>query len=353
VTKRNTIALIALGVMVLCMAVGASAMPALHDVRPGYGVTAIGWLSDYHPPLKGTPGDTRVYYLDSGKPGATVYVQGGTHGNEPAGIIAATILVERAIPTAGRLIVVPYGNNANIDYNDQYRLDVPPYFTIEVEGGVPRTFRYGSRRTNPAYEAQPDPEVYVTLDGGVHDGAEIRNLNRVHPGKPDGTLTEQIAYAINRLLIEEKVDVAIDLHEAGVGDRLENVLVAHQRAFMAGVYAVLNLSAQGLHFTLEPSRPEFRGLSHREWGDHTPALAFLTETGNPGQTSEYENPDIVNDPKNPLHERVGRQLALIRAVLDATAQLGLPPMTYEGVPTYADLVRDGLGPWLNAPTAQP
>src|SRR5690606_39327425 len=140
-----------------------------------------------------------------------------------------------------------------------------------------------------------------------HDGAEIRNLNRVHPGKPDGTLTEQIAYAINRLLSEEKVDVAIDLHEAGVGDRLENVLVAHQRAFMAGVYAGLNLSAQGLHFTLEPSRPEFRGLSHRERGDHTPAPALRTETRSPGQTTESENPAPVNDPKHPPPTRSGRQ----------------------------------------------
>ena len=354
VARRIAAAVLALGVLLLGTALSSHAQtPAFHDIRPGYGVTAVGWLSDYHPALKGTPGDSRVYYLDSGVPGATVYVQGGTHGNEIAGVVAATILVERAIPTAGRLIVVPHGNNANVDYNDGYRLDVPSYITLEVEGGVPRTFRYGSRRTNPAYEANPDPEVYVSPDGGVHEGNEIRNLNRVHPGKADGTLTEQISYAIVQLLIQENVDIAFDLHEASVGSRLANTLVAHERAMEPAVYAILDLSGQGLHFNLEQSRPEFRGLSHREWGDHTKALAFLTETPNPGQTPGVPNQDPVNDPVNPLYDRVGRQLAAIRAVLDATELLGLPPMTYEGVPTYADLIRDGIGPWLNTPTARP
>src|SRR5690606_2337406 len=195
---------------------------------------------------------------------------------------AAIILVELAIPTAGRLIVVPYGNNANIDYNDGYRDDVPSSFTVEVEGGLQRELRYGSRRTHPAYESQPDPEVYVTPDGGVHEGEESRNLSRVHPGKPGRTLTEQSAYAIRRLLIEENVAVACDLHEAGVTSRPANPLVVHPKGMDAAVFAILDLSAQGIHINLEPSREEFRGLSHREWGDHSQALSFLTETANPG-----------------------------------------------------------------------
>jgi len=353
VAKRTSIALIALGILVFSAAAGACAAPALHDIRPGYGVTAIGWLSDYHPPLKGTPGDSRVYYLDSGVPGATVYVQGGTHGAEIAGVLAATILVERAIPTVGRLIVVPHANNANVDYKDGSIPDAPSWITVEVEGGAPRSFRYGSRRTNPAYELQPDPEVYVSPSGGQYPGNEMRNLDRVHPGRPDGALTEQIAYAIFRLLVEENVDVAFDLHEAQVTSGIANTLIAHPRAMEAAVLAILDLSMQGLNFSLEQSRDEYRGLSHWEWGNNTRALPFLIETPNPGQTTHLSNRDPVNDPVNPLHHRVGKQLALIRAVLDATALLGMPPMLYEGVPTYADLVRDGLGPWLNAPTARP
>src|SRR5690625_2327944 len=116
------------------LSLGAFAQsPALHDIRPGYGVTGIGWLSDYHPALKGTPGDTRVYYLDSGVPGGTVYVQGGTHGNEIAGVIAAVVLVEKAVPTTGKLIVVPHGNNANVDYNDGSFSDVPETFELDAK----------------------------------------------------------------------------------------------------------------------------------------------------------------------------------------------------------------------------
>lgn len=203
--------------------------PAFHDIRPGYGVTQIAWLSDYHPPLRGTPGDTRVYILDSGIPGGTAAILGGTHGNEISGVMAATVLVERAVPTKGRLIVIPHANNANVDYDDGFRSDVPAWFSVTTPEGVERIFRYGARRTNPAYETAPDPLSYSREDGAVYAGNEIRNLNRVHPGVPDGTLTEQIAYGIVQLLRHEAVDVAFDLHEAGVRSRIANTLVAHPR----------------------------------------------------------------------------------------------------------------------------
>lgn len=324
------------------------AQTPFHDIRPGKGVTKVGWLSDYHPPLRGTPGDTRVYTLDSGRPGGTAVIVAGTHGNEIAGIIAAAVFVERAKPTAGRLIVVPHANNANTDYQDGTFSGAPEFIVITTDQGVPRTFRYGSRRTNPLYETKPDPVVYERPDGEAHEGFEIRNLNRVHPGVPDGSLTEQIAYGLLQLLLREGADVAMDLHEAHVDSPIANTVVAHQRALETAAVAVLDLSAQGLHFNLEPSRQEFRGLSHREWGDHTPALALLTETPNPGQSDENPFPDIVAHPDYPLHDRVGRQLALVRAVLDAATELSLmEPVHYRGVPDYAEMVTTGLGPWLN------
>src|SRR5690606_22745427 len=74
------------------------------------------------------------------------------------------------------------------------------------------------------------------------------------------------------------------------------------------VLAILDLSMQGLNFSLEQSRDEYRGLSHWEWGNNTRALPFLIETPNPGQTTHLSNRDPVNDPVNPLHHRVGKQL---------------------------------------------
>src|SRR5712675_1867539 len=45
-----------------------------------------------------------------------------------------------------------------------------------------------------------------------------KNLNRVYPGKPDGTVSERIAFAITREVIDE-CDVLLDLH-CGDGNEL-------------------------------------------------------------------------------------------------------------------------------------
>ena len=54
----------------------------------GPGVTKVVKLGDYFPGIKDTINDCNVYVLDSGKPGATVMVIGGTHPEEPAGVLA-------------------------------------------------------------------------------------------------------------------------------------------------------------------------------------------------------------------------------------------------------------------------
>ena len=43
-------------------------------------------LSEWEPGLKGTNADTPVYIQEGEKPGGTVYIQGGIHANEPAGL---------------------------------------------------------------------------------------------------------------------------------------------------------------------------------------------------------------------------------------------------------------------------
>ena len=58
-------------------------------IYPGPGVTEVKLLSDYYPALQGTAADTEVYVLDSGVPGGSMLVLGGTHPNEPSGVVAA------------------------------------------------------------------------------------------------------------------------------------------------------------------------------------------------------------------------------------------------------------------------
>ena len=77
------------------------------DIRPGAGVTGQHKLSDYFAPLKDTNLDTDVFILDSGQPGATGLLIGGTHGNELAGSVAALVALENSVVTAGKLIVIP------------------------------------------------------------------------------------------------------------------------------------------------------------------------------------------------------------------------------------------------------
>ena len=117
----------------------------IHDVRAGAGVTTDRRLSAYLPSLAGTPGDTAVYVFEGKEPGGTAVVLGGTHGNEIAGIMAATLLVERARVVRGRLIVIPHANNSAVSYTDPQRPG-PEWIDVTTASGE-RRFKYGARRT--------------------------------------------------------------------------------------------------------------------------------------------------------------------------------------------------------------
>jgi len=323
--------------------------PAVHDIRPGPGVTAVKMLSEYAPGLAGTPGDTRVYVLDGKEPGATVFVAGGTHGNEIAGIVAAVVLVERARVARGRLLVVPHANNSAITDVDPERPG-PPSIAVATPGGE-RRFLYGSRRTKLAHQGAPDPAIYRHPNPKADEdlpGTEARNLNRAYPGSADGTLTQRMAYAVMQVLERERAAVAFDFHEAGPESRLAWMIVANPKNLETAAVAILDLEAQGLSMKLEPSSETFRGLSHREWGDATAAQAYLFETPSPSMADDTKGVDFVNDPRLPLARRVGGQLASFSAVL-AAYNADAPPDARAiclDVPTMAEVEKAGVGAFL-------
>lgn len=305
--------------LLIAVAVGVTAadvFPTSHDIRPGYGVTDVRWLSDWLPALKDTPGDTPVYVLQGEAGGGRALILGGTHANEPAGIMAAILLVERAEMVQGTLYVIPHANNSAIRFNTGvYNRTSPQRFELTTSSGEVRSFRYGDRRTQPE-DQEPDPDVFVHYPSGMElDGDEARNLNRNHPGLADGTLTQQISYALFELVNNESVDVVVDMHEASLTSSLANTLVSHPRALDIAAFAVLDLEMEGLVLKQEVSREEYFGLSHREFGDQTDAFAFLIESPNPGQEAGIENPDVVSDPRSPLSDRVYLQLRTIEALL--------------------------------------
>ncbi len=315
---------------------------AVHDVRPGPGVK-IKALSDYFPGVAHTPGDTAVYILEGSEPGGTVFVAGGTHAGEIAGSLAAIGLIERAKVRRGRLIVIPYANNSAITYPDPKRPGSPKTFEIKTASGT-RTFKIGARLTKPEHQGEPDPPGEEAPSPEYAADNLSRNLDRQYPGKADGNLTQRIAFAIVTLIKKENVDLAFDLHEAPPGSRLAMMIVANPKNSELAAEAVLALEAKGLAMKLEESSRDFRGLSHREWGDATSAKAFLFETPNPAFLKEAPG-DPVNDREWPLARRVGIHIETLLAIIDAYngGATSTRQVEISDLPGLGELMKSGLG----------
>lgn len=337
---------------------------------PGPGVTEIKKLSEYFPGIAGTAVDTDVYILEGQEPGGTMFILGGTHPNELSGVLASTILIEKAVLKQGRLIIIPHGNQSAFTATHPGEA-YPSRYTIETEGGE-RWFRFGDRWTNPVHQ-WPDPEAYTHYPSGqIQSLFDIRNLNRCFPGRPNGGLTEKLAFAITSLIREEKADVSLDMHEAEPMYPIINTIVAHERAMDVGIITAMNMSAfYDITIGNEPSPQNLHGLSHREWGDHTDTLALLAETGNPvqdpsrGRTNEallLEGKDefmlkaseegllfVPYDESGlPIEIRVGRQLTTIQEILNSYNEMLMgEPIVAENIPAYSDIVDRGVGAFLN------
>lgn len=338
------------------------------EIIKGPGVTAIRQLSDYLPDLRGTRGDTELYILEGKEEGGTALVMGGTHPNEPAGHVAAIALIENAKVRAGRMIILPRANGSGFTHNDPQEA-APNRFSIDTPTGK-RWFRYGSRSTSPM-DQWPDPDIKLHHPSGqTLSGNQTRNLNRVFPGRRDGSYTERIAFAITELIKREKVGLVIDLHEASPEYPVINAIVAHEKAMPLASLVVMNLEMRGIKIGLEPSPSNLRGLTHRELGDHTEALAVLMETTNPsqGRLRGRTNAELVVSGKDrmylkaygmgrlavefdekghPLTERVARHLAGIEEFLKAYSEMDpSKAILVEGIPSPEEITTVGLGKFL-------
>ncbi len=364
--------------LVICLAaLAASAASALRFLEhrkpeplvPGPGVTGIRLLSEWLPDLGGTPGDTEVYVLEGTREGGSVLVLGGTHPNEPSSFLAAVLLIENAEVGAGTLYVIPRANASGFTHNDPQE-GAPERYSIALPDGSARTFRYGSRATNPVHQ-WPDPDVYIhAASGQALSGNETRNLNRGYPGRRDGTLTERVCLGITELIRAERISLTIDLHEASPEYPVINAIVAHERAMPLASQVVLGLEFLDVKIGLEPSPKNLRGLTHRELGDATETLAVLMETANPsqgrlrGRTDEAlvltgRDPYYVKAQKlgrlyvpfdergHPIEERVARHLAAISEFAFALS-LEDPARAVElaDVPEYGELLEKGIGAFL-------
>jgi predicted deacylase len=204
----------AAAVVSLAVASSLASVAAAQDVLSVGGVSArrgeaaSGWLVVPDAADAGTR--IPVSVVHGARPGPVLALVAGTHGYEYTSILALPRVRARLDPArmSGSVILVHMAN--------------PPTF-------------YGRR-------------IYYGPDG--------KNLNRMYPGKPDGTVSERIAHAITR----EVVDKATHLADMHCGDGNESLrpysytTVTGQKPLDDDIRAMA--LAFGLdHIVLERSRP--------------------------------------------------------------------------------------------------
>ena len=376
--KHHLTGLLALGLAVVIMILtGKNFLEVRELPLPMWGpsVTEVKMLSDWFPGLKGTGGDTQVYILKGQEDGGKMLILGGTHSNEVSGYMSAFTYIENAIVDKGTVFVIPYANHSAMTHNDPGEGNIQT-FTLQTKSGF-RTFRYGSRATNPV-DQWPDPDVYTHYPSGQKlSGSETRNINRGYPGRPDGNLTEKMAYGIAELIRQEDINLEFDLHEASPEYPVINATVAHQRAMPIASEGCINLLMEGIEMSLEQSPTNFHGLTHRELGDYTNTYAILMETANASQgrlrgksglvqalggvDKAYEVseglgmlyvPWTVNGYLgHPIEERCGRHLQGIYEYSQAYNSYAEPgkEVEYHNVPGYQELFIDADPAMLGGP----
>lgn len=340
------------------------------------GLTEMRMLSEWEPSLKGTYGDTPVFFYDSGVEGATVLYVGGTHPYEPAGSLSAYVLLENIKVDKGRVIIIPQANRSATTLG-MLGNAYPSWYEVETDWGTVK-FKNGDRWANPL-DSWPDPFTYVHYPSNIQlTYQDIRNVNRAYPGRKNGMLIERVCYAIMEVIRNEHVDMAIDTHEAAVMYPVVETYVAHDRALDIAMMASMSLSADKFYMKCEASPKNLRGLSHREWGDFSDTLAVLMETPQPftdwivgpmTKTLQTEGKDEFlntaakhgltyvdyNDEfGSPMRYRVGRHLAGAKEVIEWMKTMMPEKQIEVSWPTYEDLMEKDCGYFLHNPeTADP
>jgi len=341
-------------------------------VVAGPGVTKVAKLSDYTEGLKGTAADTNVFYLEGKEEGGKIFIIANTHSNEPAAILTALIFVENAVVDKGTLIIIPEFNNSagrNTRPGDGY----PLYYEIPTDWGS-KKFRMGNRDASPL-DQWPDPDVYVHYpDKQLLSFLDVRNTNRTWPGRPDGPLMERVTYGAMQIMRSEKVDIAVDIHGAETMFPVTNCIVAPEKSIRIATMTSLTVKArEKFDNHVEPSPSGFRGLSHREIGDHSDTLPFLLEAPLPflDQPTGPKTVDLLLDGKDPfllslskkkklfvpydetgwpMEKRVGQHCSVILEIIrQFSRKFPDKAIKLRNVPRYADVVKNGVGHYYRDP----
>src|SRR5436305_1275542 len=224
--------------------------------------------------VPGTRFATQLYVQDSGVPGPTIMIEGGAHGNEPAGAAAAELIRHWPI-TKGKLVAVPRANVPGLVANKRLIPDL---------------------NTN------------------------LNNLNRNYPraGKTEGPRGD-LAAAIWNVALKYKPDWLLDLHEGydfnqlngnSVGSSVIAFPDAEGKAAANLMLAAVNASITNAELKFVRRDMPIDGSLARAGGEHLKIPSMTLET-----TS-----------KQPMSKRVMQHEVMVHCLLHQLGMMG------EGIP---------------------
>ena len=186
-----------------------------------------------------SPYPVEMTVICGSRPGKNLVVTAGVHSCEYVGIETLNRLKRELEPAAlsGRVILLPLVN--------------------------PEGFYQGSKQTIPA------------------DG---KNLNRMFPGKPDGTFSSQLARVLEETLYPE-ADFLMDLHGGDVNEAL-TPLVFFPASVPESLSAAASAAAESLSVPYRVASTSQNGLY--SWAAQCGIPALLVERGERGLWSEKE-----------------------------------------------------------------
>ena len=205
--------------------------------------------------------DIAVIVVNGAKPGPTLALVAGAHGTEYASVIALERLGQSADPAAmsGTLIIVPLLNVASF-------LQKVPHI-------------------NP-------------VDG--------KNMNRLYPGKADGTQTERVLYAVTNQVLE-KCDYLIDYHGGDLDENLRQYSYwpdtgnAHMDATTKAMVLAFGLD----HIIIQHNRPTdpkpaATTITRQAQNMGKPAVAV--EAGHSGTTAAEDVDALIRGTRNVMRQ---------------------------------------------------
>jgi hypothetical protein len=185
---------------------------------------------------------------------------------------------------------------------------------------------------------------------------------------------ERVTDAAMRMLKQEGVDIAIDVHGAETMFPVTNCIVAPERSMRIATMASMTVTAmEGFENHVEPSPHGFRGLSHREIGDYSETLPFLLEAPFPflDQPTGPKTADLLLNGRDPfllslarqnklfvpydesgwpVAKRVGQHCSMTLEIINQYSVKNADrALRLSNVPRYADVVKEGVGFYLHNP----